>query len=101
MLPGRRELLDLPPPLAQETGGARGARQRQEVEHVVDRASIAASDAELVTAPHADEQVPTPLERERAARHQEIERLEALAEAVTEIDVVLQRRPGRLLGAEE
>ena len=87
--------------LEQQARRARRARQRQDVEHVADRARLAARDAELVAAPHADQQIPAPFERERAARHEHVERLEALAEAMAEIDVVLERRARRLLDRDQ
>ena len=70
MLPGRDERLDGAALLEQQAGRARRSRQRQNVEHVADRARIASRDAELVAAAHADQEIPAPLERERAARHQ-------------------------------
>src|SRR5262249_48968979 len=81
--------------------GASGSWQREQVEHVAHRALFATREAKLVAAPDADQEVPAPFERQRAARHEHLVRLEALAEAIAEVDVALQARAWRRIDREQ
>src|SRR5512139_2994926 len=91
----------LVPALEQQARGAGGTGQGQEVEHVTDAAGLAACDAELVTAPNALQQVPSPFERERMMRNQLFEILEALAKPVAVIDVGFEIGPRRAFDTEQ
>src|SRR5690606_6882303 len=80
---------------------ATGMRDGEQIDDIAQRALVAALDAELVAAPQAQQQIPSPLERQVRSRHERTVSLVTLAELVTELDVALQLRCLRGIGSEQ
>src|SRR5690606_34727153 len=76
-------------------------RDGEQIDDIAQRALVAALDAELVAAPQAQQQIPSPLERQVRSRHERTVSLVTLAELVTELDVALQLRCLRGIGSEQ